>query len=147
VALSKQFCTFFLGGYWFGVAIRNVQEVVDEHPLTSIPLAPPVVCGLMNLRGHIVTVIDLGRKLGLKDRPGGASGVNIVIRREQAEVSLLADAIGEVIEVPEQAIEHPPETLRGKVRELVSGVYQGEGDLLLILDITAALSLNEPRSE
>jgi purine-binding chemotaxis protein CheW len=145
--VSEQFCTFFLGGYWFGVDVRQVQEVVDEHPLTPIPLAPRVVRGLMNLRGQIVTVIDLRRRLGLGERSEGDRAVNIVIGREHAAVSLLADAVGEVIAVPQTAIEKPPETLHGAVRELVSGVYQGEQELLLILDVPAAVSLHEGSSE
>ena len=84
-----------------------------------MPLAPPVVRGLINLRGQIVTAIDLRRRLELRDRPADQLPVNVVVHTDDGAVSLLVDEIGDVLEVPENAFERPPETLQGTARELI----------------------------
>src|SRR5262245_38468359 len=101
--------------------------------MTRVPLAPPTVRGLLNLRGMIVTGIDLRRRLELPAGEAGSLPMNIVIRGEDSLVSLLVDDIGEVIEVPAEAGESPPETLPVRVRELIAGVYPLADELLLVL--------------
>lgn len=139
----RQFCTFFLDGLRFGVDVQKVQEVVPYQPMTRVPLAPPTVRGLLNLRGQIVTGIDLRRRLELPERAAGVLPLNIVMRGEDSPVSLLVDEIGEVIEVAADAWEHPPETLQGRVRELIQGVCPLEDELLLILDTVKTLDLQQ----
>lgn len=136
----RQFCTFFLDGLRFGVDVQKVQEVVPYQAMTRVPLAPPTVRGLLNLRGQIVTGLDLRRRLGLADRPEGALPMNVVLRGEDSPVSFLVDAVGEVIEVV-GAWERPPETLQGRVRELIAGVCPLDGELLLVLDTAKTLEL------
>ena len=131
---SQQFCTFLLDGRLFGVPVPQVQEVIRFQPMTAVPLAPPAVEGLINLRGQIVLAIDLRRRLGLPDRADGALPVNIVIRTADGAVSLLVDEIGEVIEVSDSTFEAPPETLRGTIRSIILGVHKLEGNLLHTLD-------------
>lgn len=131
---SQQFCTFFLDGYLFGVPVPQVQEVIRHQPMTPVPLAPPAVEGLINLRGQIVLAIDLRRRLSFGDRSQGELPVNVVVRTPDGAVSLLVDEIGDVIEVEESTFEAPPETLRGSVRELILGVHKLEGKLLHLLD-------------
>jgi purine-binding chemotaxis protein CheW len=99
-----------------------------------VPLASPVVSGLINLRGRIVTAIDLRRRLGLPDRAAGKRPMNVVVRTGEEVVSLLVDEIGDVIEVPEEKFEKPPETLRGIARTLVEGAYKLENQLMLVLN-------------
>src|SRR5579872_755100 len=94
-----QFCTFFLDGLRFGVDVQKVQEVVPYQEMTRVPLAPPTVRGLLNLRGQIVTGIDLHRRLELTERPAESLPMNVVLRDEGSPVSFLVDEIGEVIEV------------------------------------------------
>jgi purine-binding chemotaxis protein CheW len=142
----RQFCTFFLDGLRFGVDVQKVQEVVPYQEMTRVPLAPPAVRGLLNLRGQIVTGIDLRHRLDLPERAGDRLPVNVVLRGEDSPVSFLVDEIGEVIEVPADAWERPPETLRGGVRELIQGVCPLPDDLLLILDTAKTLDLNQDRS-
>jgi purine-binding chemotaxis protein CheW len=142
VADRKQFCTFFLDGMRFGVDVQKVQEVVPYQEMTRVPLAPPTVCGLLNLRGQIVTGIDLRRRLELPDRPAGLLPSNVVLRGEDSPVSFLVDDIGEVLEVAAEASQRPPETLRGKVRELIQAVYPLDGELLLVLDTVRTLDLS-----
>ena len=87
--------------------------------MTKVPLAPPVVRGLINLRGQIVTAIDLRRRLGLADRPTDSLPMNVVVRTDDGLVSLLVDEIGDVQEVPEEAFERPPETLDAAARAFI----------------------------
>jgi purine-binding chemotaxis protein CheW len=142
MAERRLLCTFFLDGLRFGVDVKKVQEVVPYQEMTRVPLAPPTVQGLLNLRGQIVTGIDLRRRLDLPERPAGNLPMNIVLRGEDSPVSFLVDDIGEVIEVEADACERPPETLRGRVRELIEAVYPLPDELLLILDTVKTLDLN-----
>ena len=137
---TRQYCTFLVDGALFGVDVRQVQEVIRYQPMTRVPLAPPVVSGLINLRGQIVTAVDLRRRLGLEDRPGGQFPVNVVVRRDDGPVSLLVDEIDDVVEIDVEAIEAPPQTVRAFGRELIAGVHQLENRLLLILAIDRAVN-------
>jgi purine-binding chemotaxis protein CheW len=136
-ATSGQFCTFWVAGHLFGVPICAVQEVLLSQPVTPVPLAPAEIPGLINLRGQIVTVLDLRARLRLhessRERTGG--GVNVIVVTSDAPVSLLADRIGEVITPDEGRFEPPPDTLDRGVRDLVSQVYKLDEQLMLVLDI------------
>ncbi|OUW16747.1 MAG: chemotaxis protein CheW [Opitutales bacterium TMED158] len=137
-----QFCTFYVDGLFFGVDVLKVQEVLTEQDMTPVPLASNEVEGLINLRGQIVTAIDLRRRLKLSDRTDGEPPMNVVINAGDEVFSLIVDEIGDVIEPDEKSFERPPETLEGVARTLVNGVYKLEGQLLLILDTEASISLN-----
>src|SRR5581483_3720846 len=143
MAVQRQFCTFFLDGLRFGVDVQQVQELVPYQEMTRVPLAPSMVRGLLNLRGQIVTGIDLRRRLDLPDRPSEALPINVVLRGEENPVSFLVDEIGEVIEVAADAWESPPETLQGRVRDLIQGVCPLREELLLILDTNRTLDLQQ----
>jgi purine-binding chemotaxis protein CheW len=134
MAESKQFCTFYLGDLFFGVEVENVQEVFRYQDMTNVPLAPSAVRGLINLRGQIITAIDLRSRLEMEDWPDGKLPMNVVVRTEEGVVSLLVDEIADVLEVPEDNFERPPDTINDITRELVLGVYKLEDKLLLILD-------------
>lgn len=140
---SKQLCTFYLDGHLFGVDARTVQEVIRYQEMTRVPKAPPSVSGLINLRGQIVTAIDLRTRLGLKPREEGRLPMNVVVRSEDAAVSLLVDQIGDVIEVDAENFETPPDTLQGPARELVQGAYKLDSRLLLLLNCEAAVELGK----
>jgi purine-binding chemotaxis protein CheW len=139
---EKQFCTFSVDGLFFGVEVLQVQEVIRYQEMTPVPLAPAVVSGLINLRGQIVTAIDLRTALGLTERPAGSLPMNVVVRTDDGVVSLLVDEIGDVLNVDEASFERPPETLSGTARELITGVYKLKGRLLLILDTVRAVGAN-----
>src|SRR5262245_37434005 len=106
---SQQYCTFFLNDLFFGIEVQKVQEVIRFQQMTRIPRSPPVVSGLINLRGQIVTALDLRKRLGLPDRPADRLPMNVVVRGDDGTVSLLVDEIGDVIEVSADAFEPPPE--------------------------------------
>lgn len=139
---TQQFCTFFLDNQFFGVPVEQVQEVIRYQEMTRVPLMPPVIRGLINLRGQIVMAIDLRRRMGMIDRPDSQLPMNVVVRTEDGAVSFLVDEIGDVLEAGEGTLEHPPETLRGPARELVGGVYKLEHQLLLMLDIKRAIAID-----
>jgi purine-binding chemotaxis protein CheW len=138
MAQIHQFCTFYLDKLMFGVELEKVQEVIRYLEITEVPLAPRVVSGLMNLRGQIVTGIDLRRRLDLSDRPEDAQPMNVVIRSTDGAVSLLVDAIGDVVEVTEESFERPPETLQGHVREVLLGVHKLDKQLMHVLNTEKA---------
>jgi purine-binding chemotaxis protein CheW len=140
---SQQFCTFFLEGYLFGAPVPQVQEVIRFQPMTPVPLAPPEVKGMINLRGQIVLAIDLRQRLSLSPRPEGELPMNVVVRTADGAISLLVDEIGDVIEVEQSSFETPPETLQGPVRSTILGVYKLEGRLLHVLDKEKACKVDE----
>jgi len=129
-----QLCTFVLAGHAFGVPVGRVQEVIRHQAMTQVPLAPPIARGLINLRGQIVTALDLRVPLELPPAAPGALPMNVVVRTGGDLVSLLVDEIGDVIEVTADRFEPPPETLTGPARELIRGAFKLDDRLLLILD-------------
>lgn len=131
---TRQFCTFTLDGLYFAVEVDRVQEVIRHQEMTRVPLADRVVRGLINLRGQIVTAIDLRRQLELAERPEGRLPMNVIVRTEDGLVSLLVDEIGDVQEVDAESFERPPDTLEGAGRKYVRGAYKQQDRLLLVLD-------------
>lgn len=136
-----EFCTFELAGLHFGVEVRRVQEVIRPQPLTAVPRAPHTIEGLINLRGQIVTAIDLRRRFELPGRDDGAAGMNVVVRTGDGEVSLLVDRIGDVVTVEDDRFEATPDTVDGVARELLTGAYKLDDRLLLIVDVDRAVEL------
>lgn len=137
---TKQFCTFNLADLFLGVEVSRVQEVLRYQDMTEVPLTSSVVGGLINLRGQIVTAINLRQRFGFSsDGPDGVEHpMNVVVRADDGVASLLVDSIGDVLEIPEDAFEPPPPTV-AKGADLICGVYKLEGRLLLVLDIKKAL--------
>ena len=135
---ATQLCTFYADGLYFGIDVREVQEVLQYQDMVRVPLAADVVEGLINLRGQIVTAIDLRRRLGLPERTSGEDPMNVVVRSDDGAVSLLVDEIGDVVEVDVDQFERPPETLVGPMRDLIVGAYKLESGLLLALDVERA---------
>jgi purine-binding chemotaxis protein CheW len=143
MSTNHQYCTFYLGEQCFGLDVLKVQEIVRYQTLTRVPLAHRVVRGLINLRGQIVTAIDLRRRLDLPDRDEACEPVNVVVQTDEGAVSLLVDEIGDVLEVPEKEFERPPETLTRSTRDLIQGVYKLPDRLLVILDPVRIVALPE----
>ena len=139
MADERQFCTFYLGDQYLGLDVLRVQEIIRYQQMTHVPLAHPVVRGLINLRGQIVTAIDLRRRLDLPDRPEGQLPVNVVVQTDEGAVSLLVDEIGDVVTISEESFERPPDTLRGPARELIRGAHKLSDRLLLALDLDRVL--------
>lgn len=139
---SAQLCTFRVDDLFFGVDVQHIQEVIKYQELTPVPLANSTVRGLINLRGEIVTAIDLRRRLNLEPN-ADIEPMNVVVCQDDEVVSFLVDEIGDVIEVYDRDFEKVPETINGKIKSLIDGVYKLEGRLLLVLDTDKVTALDE----
>jgi purine-binding chemotaxis protein CheW len=138
---SGQFSTFFVADLFFGVDVLRVQEVLRFQQMTHVPKAPDVIEGLINLRGQIVTAIDLRRRLRLPPRAGNQLPTNLVVRTDDGAVSLLVDEIGDVLDMDASAYEQPPENLDPAARNIIRGVYKLKDRLLLVLDTERTVDL------
>ncbi|MBL9120957.1 MAG: chemotaxis protein CheW [Phycisphaerae bacterium] len=137
---TTQYCTFWVGGLFLGIDVLKVQEVLRPQPTTRVPLSAPTIRGLLNLRGQIVTAIDLRRKLALPERGNAEPPMNVIIRTDEGPVSLDVDEIGDVVELHADDRERPPDTVRDERRELVTHVYKLADKLMLVLDTDKAVS-------
>ncbi len=129
-----QLCTFHVAGLFLGLDVLAVQEVLRARELLPVPLAPANVEGLLNLRGQIVTAIDLRRRLGFPNRDVSASPMIMIVRDEDGCVALLVDSVGDVIEVDYATFEPAPDTLPAAMRALLTGVHKLPKQLLHVLD-------------
>lgn len=140
---TSQFCSFYLNRLLFGVDLKAVQEVIRELPMTPVPLAPAAVSGLMNLRGQLVTVLDLRSRLDLEPGDAEVKPMSVVVHSPDGAISLLVDDIGDVVEVDEDTFERPPDTLQGKVRSMILGVHKLDSRLLHVLDVEKACQVGD----
>lgn len=129
----SRICTFHLGGMILALPADDVREVVRHETPTPVPLAPPEVVGVINLRGEIATVVDVARRLGREPAPASA-GIGLVLRSERGTLCLRAAREGDVVDADDQSFEPPPETLKGSARDLVSGTFKVGDSLVLLLD-------------
>ena len=139
---TVQYATFLLDGLYFGIEVLNVQEVIRHQDMTPVPLAPPMVRGLINLRGQIVTALDLRTRLGLSPRTDGDMPMNVVVRHEGELFSLLVDEVGDVLSVDGAAVEPPPPTLDPTWRQACAGIVRRERGLLVVVHVHALLRLD-----
>lgn len=141
-----QYCTFWVDGLFFGVEVSGVQEVLRYQPLTVVPSAPEAIQGLINLRGQIVTALDLRCRLGLPPRPEDALPMNVIVRSRGEVVSLLVDDIGDVITVDTSPggleLEPTPANVPSTVQDVVSGVLALPDAILLVLDADRAADVS-----
>lgn len=137
----SQLSTFHVGKYLFGVDVSLVQEVVRLQMITPVPLAAPEIAGLINLRGEVLTAIDLRSRLGLPPADGNREPVNVVVRVDDEPVSLLVDEIGGVLEVSQVPFEQTPSTVDERVRDLLLGAYTLPDRLLLALNARQVLDV------
>ena len=138
--MSTRLVTFTLDDRSYGIDVTAVQEVLRGLPRTRIPLAPSALSGLINLRGQVLTAIDLREQLALPARRAGLDPMLIVIRVTGEPVALLVDSIGSVVDVEDDQFEPPPDTLNGPTRELIRGAYKLSDRLLLSLDVDRAVA-------
>jgi purine-binding chemotaxis protein CheW len=140
MANLRQFCTFTVADLFLAIDVLEVQEVIRYQEMTRVPTAPRVVRGLINLRGQIVTAIDLRCRLHLPPSLEDQRPMNVVVRTDDGAVSLLVDEIGDVLELEAENLERPPENIPSAVRELVTGILMLEERLLLVLDTTRLMN-------
>lgn len=143
----SQYCTFWVDGLFFGVAVAGVQEVLRYQQLTVVPSAPEAIQGLINLRGQIVTAVDLRCRLGLPARAETALPMNVIVRSRGEVVSLLVDDIGDVITATNEdgtvlELEPTPANVPSVVQDVVSGVLALPDAILLVLDADRAADVS-----
>ena len=138
--------TFFVGGTLCGVDIQRIQEVNKNFDVTCVPQSMDYVQGIMNLRGQIVTIIDLGKKLGLNSIDKNKANRNIIINAEDEYVGLLVDGVGDVLTVKSGDIEPAPSNLGGVRGQYFQGVLKASKQLIGVLNIDAVLSITDPWS-
>ena len=136
----RQYCSFTVEDGVYGIDALRVQEIVQARATTLVPLAAKSVVGLMNLRGQIVTVLDVRERLGTTHRAAASTAI-VVVQTKDGTIGLMVDEIGDVVEVTRSQMESPPETLRGSGRDYIVGACKLPGRLLLTLDLDGVVAL------
>lgn len=137
---SKDYITVYLGDQIFGIPVLQIQDILRTQCITQVPLSPPEIAGSLNLRGRIVTAIDLRRRLGMESNfRQKKKFMNVVIEYQGELYSLLVDKVGEVLNLPDSQYENNPSTLEEDWRDVSCGIYRLKDDLLVILDVDALL--------
>jgi purine-binding chemotaxis protein CheW len=137
-----QFSTFRLEDELFGVNAIQVQEILPYQEISQVPLAPEYVKGLINLRGQIVTVLDLRSRLGFEPLEHETTGTNLIVNSPEGPLSLLVDEIANVLDIQKDRLSPPPGTVRGVAVSYIQAVCQLEDDLLIVLDTDRVLQLS-----
>ncbi|MBR9973053.1 chemotaxis protein CheW [Magnetospirillum sulfuroxidans] len=140
---TQDYVTMFIDGQMFGIAVLTVQDVLGPQKITRIPLAPREVAGSLNLRGRIVTAIDVRLRLGLKRADEDNKGMSVVVEQGGELYSLMVDQVGEVLSLPVAKFERNPPTLDPMWREFSAGIYRLDDKLLVVLDVAKLLDFNK----
>lgn len=138
---KRQYVSFWVDGQLLGVPVQVVQEVLTSQHIARVPRTRPEIAGLLNLRGQIVTAVDLRKSLGLPPRAIDQTCMNVVLRYRGESFSLLVDEVGDVIEVDSHGMVAPPRTLDQRWKKVTSGIIRLDGQLFIILDFTTILGL------
>ncbi len=136
---TEEFVTFTIAGQLFGIPVLQIQDVLSSYQITPIPLAPPEITGSLNLRGRVVTAIDVRLRLGLPARSDGTESMSIVAENEGELYSLMVDSVGEVLALSQSAYERNLPTLDAKFRAFADGIYRLDDQLLVVLDVNRLL--------
>ena len=136
---TEEFVTFTIAGQLFGIPVLQIQDVLSSYQITPIPLAPPEITGSLNLRGRVVTAIDVRLRLGLSARPKEAESMSIVAENEGELYSLMVDSVGEVLALSQSAYERNLPTMDAKFRAFSQGIYRLDKQLLVVLDVKRLL--------
>ena len=137
----NEYVTALIGGQLFGLPILRVQDVFAPERLTAVPLSPPEVAGVLNLRGRIVTLIDMRCRLGLGSRENGQQAMAIGVESRGESYALLIDSIGEVLKLDDMAREPNPSNLDPRLAGVSTGIHRLDGQLLMILDVDRVLDI------
>ena len=138
----NEYVTAVVGGQLFGLPIRRVQDVFIPERLTKVPLAPPEIAGVLNLRGRIVTLIDLGLRLGLVREDNGGPAMAIGVEMHGESYGLLIDSVGEVLKLDSAALERNPINLYPLLASVSTGIFRLDGQLLLVIDVDRILDIS-----
>jgi purine-binding chemotaxis protein CheW len=140
---AKTYVTLSVAGQICGVPVLGVRDILSEQAITRIPLAKPEIAGSLNLRGRIVTAIDVRRRLDLPAAEAGTARMSVVAEQNGELYALLVDAVAEVLTLPGRDFERNPPTLPPVWAAHSKGVYRLAGQLLVVLDVASLLALGE----
>lgn len=140
---EQVFVTVYVEGQLFGIPVERVQDILIPEKIARIPLAPPEVAGSINLRGRIVTVIDVRTRLGLSKRKGKGNIMCVTVEQGAELYSLMVDSVGNVLNLQIRNIESNPSTLDPRWRGISAGVVRLQEELLIVLDVDAFLSFGD----
>ena len=135
-----EYVTVMIGGQLFGLPISRVQDVFMPDRMTRVPLADPEIAGVLNLRGRIVTAVDMRRRLGLPPRSDDKPSMAVGIEMKGESYGLLIDTVGEVMKLGEATLEPNPVNLDGRLARVSGGVHRLDGQLMVILDVDSVLN-------
>jgi purine-binding chemotaxis protein CheW len=136
----RDYVTMSIADQLFGIPVLKVQDVLGPQTITRVPLAPPEVAGSLNLRGRIVTAIDVRLRLGLEPRSGGKPSMSVVVEHDGELYSLLVDTVGEVLSLNVKDYQRNPPTLNPRLRDFSDGIYRLNGSLLVVLSVASLLN-------
>nr|WP_119678073.1 chemotaxis protein CheW [Indioceanicola profundi] len=137
---NEDFVTASIADQMFGIPVLQVQDVLGPQKITRIPLAPPEIAGSLNLRGRIVTAVDVRKRLGLPPRPSDIKGMSIVVDLKGELYSLMVDNVGEVLSLSAEEFERHPATMDQRWREVSRGIYRLKSNLLVVLEVSRLLN-------
>jgi purine-binding chemotaxis protein CheW len=143
---ARDYVTMSIADQLFGIPVLKVQDVLGPQRITRIPLSAPEVAGALNLRGRIVTAIDVRRRLALPARAADNAGMSVVVDHKGELYSLIVDSVGEVMSLPTEAYERNPSTLDPRWREVSAGIYRLQGKLLVVLEVSHLLEMRRPEA-
>lgn len=145
--LMNEYVSVRIGDQLFGAPVDAIREVFAPQSVTSVPLAPREVAGLLNLRGRIVTAIDARRRLGLPPREANETGMALGVERGSEIFGLIVDSVGEVLRRPRAELEPVPAHVDAQWRSMVKGVHRLDKELLAVLDVSAVIGSAASRAE
>lgn len=137
----NEYVTAMIGGQLFGLPIQRVQDVFLPERRTRVPLAPPEIAGVLNLRGRIVTLIDMRRRLGLPPRTDDAPSMAIGVEMRGESYGLLIDSVGEVLKLADETREANPINLDPRLARVSAGVHRLDGQLMMLVEVDRVLDI------
>jgi purine-binding chemotaxis protein CheW len=145
-AAQGMFVTMTVAGQLFGIPVLQVQDVLGPQRIAHVPLAPSEVLGSLNLRGRIVTAVDVRTRMGLPSIDDKGQSMSVVVEHDDELYSLVVDKVGEVMSLPAADFERNPSTLDPRWQDVSNGIYRLQGTLLVVLDVARLLRLDQVRA-
>jgi purine-binding chemotaxis protein CheW len=144
---QHQYLTFMLGDEMFAIAILSIREIIEYGHLTDVPMTPPFIRGVINLRGAVVPVVDLALRLGREVRDITKRTCIVIVDIEAAsgsqEMGVIVDTVSEVLEIPPQEVEPSPQFGASIRIDFISGMGKINGEFVVLLDLNRVMSIDE----
>ncbi len=138
-AAQQEFVSMRLNGQLFGISVMAVQDVMRKQPIAPVPLSPKVIAGSINVRGRIVTALDMRTRLGLGPVEDGDKVMKVVVEYQGELYAFIVDSVGDVLSLPMKQFEKVPSNMDGAWRALAAGVFKLDEELLVILDVARVI--------